>query len=51
MREYHRQSNKSNDKLKEWEPFRFKAKPAKAGAHVHFNIPAFAIKNNYINPE
>ena len=36
---------------KEWKPFRFKAKTARAGTQYHFNIPAFAIKNNYINIE
>lgn len=41
----------SNDKLKEWEPFRFKARPAKAGTQTHFNIPAFAIRNKYVDPD
>ena len=41
----------SKDLKKEWEPFRFKAKSAKAGTQYHFNIPAFAIRNNYVKPE
>ena len=34
---------------KEWEPFRFKARPAKAGSQWYFNIPIFAVRNEYIN--
>lgn len=41
----------SDDIEEEWKPFRFKAKPARAGKQYHFNIPAFAIKNDYIQPD
>lgn len=31
--------------------YRFKTKPARSGNQYHFNIPSFAIKNKYINPQ